>query len=78
MLGYLNHDLCALFTDQFHKGKMDLRILFVFIVCAVVHVYGESMLDEEDKIVVLQAHNYYRSLAAESAADMEKLVSDYM
>ena len=54
--------------------KRDL--LFVFIVCAIAHVYGESMLDEEDKVVVLQAHNYYRSLAAENAADMEKLVSD--
>lgn len=38
-------------------------------------VHGESGLSDEDKNVLLQAHNYYRSLAAEDAANMERMVS---
>lgn len=49
-------------------------LLCIFSVFFTVHVNGESILDEEDKMILLQAHNYYRSLVAMDAADMQKMV----
>ena len=36
---------------------------------------GETDLNDDDEQALLQAHNYYRSLAAEEAANMERMVS---
>lgn len=50
-------------------------ILLSILLLGSFTVYGESDLSEEDKQLLLQAHNYYRSLAAEDAANMERMVS---
>ena len=55
---------------------MEYKIILLFMLLLVSFaVYGENGLSDEDKNVLLQAHNYYRSLAAESAANMERMVS---
>ena len=54
---------------------MDCRkIFFCAFILGICAVNGESGLDEEDKKVLLQAHNYYRSLAAEHSSNMERMV----
>ena len=52
-------------------------ILMSILLLGSFTVHGESdlQLSEEDKKVLLQAHNYYRSLAAEDVANMERMVS---
>ena len=51
-------------------------ILLPILLLGSFMVHGESDLSEEDKKVLLQAHNYYRSLVAEDAANMERMVSE--
>jgi uncharacterized protein (UPF0333 family) len=53
-----------------------LAMEYKFVVLSVLllgslTVHGESGLSEEDKKVLLHAHNYSRSLAAEVAANEE-------
>lgn len=52
-------------------------VLLSILLLGSFAVYGESGLSEEDKKVLLQAHNYYRSIAAEGAANMERMVSSH-
>ena len=50
-------------------------LLSVLLLGSFMVLYGESGLSEQYKEALLQAHNYYRSLAAEDAANMERVVS---
>lgn len=50
-------------------------VLMSLLLLASFTIHGESGLSDEDKKVLLQAHNYYRSLVAEGAANMERMVS---
>lgn len=57
---------------------MDFTSILLFVHVLLLGdfaAHGETDLSDEDKKALLQAHNYYRSLVAEDAANMERMVS---